>query len=284
MKKAIRNLISKLPIESLANPAPVVAVLPLEGVIGTSGRFSNAINLANLEDKIKSAFDVFNVKAVALAINSPGGSPVQSELIVMRIRELSIEKEIPVYAFAQDVAASGGYMLALAGEEIYAHQASIVGSIGVINSGFGYPAAIEKLGIERRVYTAGESKSLLDPFKPEVEKDVKMMKNLLKEIHDFFKNFVKEARGDRLKGIQKTIFSGQVWNGTEAAKMGLIDGVGDMRSVMKEKLGDDVKFKRIKEEKSFLKGMLGMRGQNSSIADDVIKTLETRGEWGRFGL
>lgn len=284
MKKAIRKLISKLPIESLANPDPVVAVLPLEGVIGTSGRFSNAINLANLEDKIKSAFDVFNVKAVALAINSPGGSPVQSELIVMRIRELSAEKEIPVYAFAQDVAASGGYMLALAGEEIYAHQASIVGSIGVINSGFGYPAAIEKLGIERRVYTAGESKSLLDPFKPEVEKDVKMMKNLLKEVHDFFKTFVKDARGDRLKGVQKTIFSGQVWNGTEAAKMGLVDGVGDMRSTMKEKLGDDVKFKRIKEEKGFLKGMLGMRAQNSSIADDVIKTLETRSEWGRFGL
>ncbi|MBT6329733.1 MAG: S49 family peptidase [Kordiimonadaceae bacterium] len=284
MKKAIRKLISKLPIESLANPAPVVAVLPLEGVIGTSGRFSNAINISNLEEKIKSAFEVFNVKAVALAINSPGGSPVQSELIVMRIRELSAEKEIPVYAFAQDVAASGGYMLALAGEEIYAHQASIVGSIGVINSGFGYPAAIEKLGIERRVYTAGESKSLLDPFKPEVEKDVKMLKNLLKEIHDFFKTFVKEARGDRLKGVQKTVFSGQVWNSEEATKLGLIDGVGDMRSTMKEKLGDDVKFKYIKEEKSFIKGMLGMRAQNSSIADDVIKTLETRGEWGRFGL
>ena len=284
MKKAIQKLISKLPIESLANPAPVVAVLPLEGVIGTSGRFNNAINLANLEDKIKSAFDVYNVKAVALVINSPGGSPVQSELIVMRIRELSAEKEIPVYAFAQDVAASGGYMLALAGEEIYAHQASIVGSIGVINSGFGYPAALEKLGIERRVYTAGESKSLLDPFKPEVEKDVKMLKNLLKEIHDFFKSFVKEARGDRLKGVQKTIFSGQVWNGEEAAKMGLIDGVGDMRSVMKEKLGDDVKFKCIKQEKSFLKGMLGMRTQNSSIAEDAIKTLETRSEWARFGL
>lgn len=284
MKKAIRNLLSKLPIEALANPAPVVAVLPLEGVIGSSGRFSKSINLANLDDKIKAAFDVFNVKAVALTINSPGGSPVQSELIVMRIREISEEKEIPVYAFAEDVAASGGYMLSLAGEEIYAHQASIVGSIGVINSGFGYPAAIEKLGIERRVYTAGESKSLMDPFKPENEKDVKMMKALLKEVHDFFKSFVKEARGDRLKGIQKTIFSGQVWNGEEAVKLGLIDGVGDMRSVMKEKLGDDVKFKRIKEEKGFFKELLGMRSNKVSIAEDVIKTLETRSEWGRFGL
>ncbi|MEZ5757465.1 MAG: S49 family peptidase [Emcibacteraceae bacterium] len=284
MKKTFRNLISKLPIDALANPAPVVAVLPLEGVIGSSGRFSNAINLANLEDKITEAFEVYNVKAIALTINSPGGSPVQSELIVKRIRELSKEKDIPVYAFAEDVAASGGYMLALAGEEIYAHQASIVGSIGVINAGFGYPAAIEKLGIERRVYTAGESKSLLDPFKPEVEKDVKMMKSLLKEVHDFFKDFVKDARGDRLKGLQKTIFSGQVWNGEEATKLGLIDGVGDMRSVMKEKLGDDVKFKRIKEEKSFFKGLLGMRSPNVSIADDVIKTLETRSEWGRFGL
>lgn len=284
MKKIFRNLISKLPIDALANPDPVVAVLPLEGVIGTSGRFSNAINLANMEEKIKAAFDVYNVKAVALAINSPGGSPVQSELIVMRIRELAKEKEVPVYAFAEDVAASGGYMLALAGDEIFAHRSSIVGSIGVINTGFGYPAAIEKLGIERRVYTAGESKSLMDPFKPEVEKDVKMMKSLLKEVHDFFKDFVKEARGDRLKGVQKTIFSGQVWNGEEATKLGLIDGVGDMRSVMKEKLGDDVQFKRLKEEKGFLKGMLGMRAQKVSIAEDVIKTIETRGEWGRFGL
>lgn len=284
MRKAIRKLISRLPIDALANPAPVVAILPLEGVIGMSGRFSNAINLANLEEKICSAFDVYNVKAVALAINSPGGSPVQSELIVMRIRELSKEKEIPVYAFAEDVAASGGYMLALAGEEIFAHQASIVGSIGVINSGFGYTGVIEKLGIERRVYTAGESKSLMDPFKPEVEKDVKMMKNLLKEIHDFFKAFVKDARGDKLKGVQKTIFSGQVWNGEEATKLGLIDGVGDMRSIMKEKLGDDVKFKRIKSEKSFLKGLLGMSGSKPSLADDVLKTIETRSEWGRFGL
>ncbi len=284
MKKILRNLISKLPIDAFANPAPVVAVLPLEGVIGTSGRFSNAINLANLEEKITSAFDIYNVKAVALAINSPGGSPVQSELIVMRIRELSKEKEIPVYAFAEDVAASGGYMLALAGEEIFAHKASIVGSVGVINAGFGYPAAIEKLGIERRVYTAGESKSLMDPFKPEVEKDVKMMKNLLKEVHDFFKAFVKEARGDKLTGVQKTIFSGQVWNGEESVKLGLIDGVGDMRSTMKEKLGDDVKFKRIREEKSFLKGMLGMRSPEVTLADDVLKTIETRSEWGRFGL
>lgn len=284
MKKTFRNLIAKLPIDALANPDPVVVVLPLEGVIGTSGRFSNAINLGNMEDKIKAAFEVYNVKAVALAINSPGGSPVQSELIVMRIRELSKEKEVPVYAFAEDVAASGGYMLALAGDEIFAHRSSIVGSIGVINTGFGYPAAIEKLGIERRVYTAGESKSLMDPFKPEVEKDVKMMKSLLKEVHDFFKDFVKEARGDRLKGVQKIIFSGQVWNGEEATKLGLIDGVGDMRSVMKEKLGDDVKFKRLKEEKGFLKGMLGMRAPKISIAEDVIKTIETRSEWGRFGL
>ena len=284
MNKLIRTLIAKIPIDALANPDPVVAVLPLEGVIGTSGRFSNAINLSNLEDKIKAAFDIYNVKAVALSINSPGGSPVQSELIVKRIRELSEEKEIPVYAFAEDVAASGGYMLALAGEEIYAHKASIVGSIGVISAGFGYPGAIEKLGIERRVYTAGESKSLMDPFKPEVEKDVKMMKTLLKEVHGFFKEFVKEARGDKLKDVKKNIFSGQVWNGEEATKIGLIDGVGDMRSIMKEKLGEDVKFKRLKDEKGFFKGLLGVHRPNVSIAEDVIKTIETRGEWGKYGL
>lgn len=283
MIKNIRELLAKLPLPFLQNPAPVVAILPLQGVIGTAGRFSDALNLAGLEENIKSAFETYNVKAVALAINSPGGSPVQSDLIVKAIRRLADEKKVPVYAFAEDVAASGGYMLALAGDEIYAHEASIVGSIGVINAGFGFQDAIKKLGVERRVYTAGESKSVLDPYKPAQEKDVKILEAMLKEIHEFFKNMVKGCRGDKLKGTQKVIFSGEFWTGTEAKKLGLIDGIGDLHGVMKEKFGDKVKFKRVEKEKGFVKGLLGMSAR-SKISDDIAATLESRGEWGRFGL
>lgn len=284
MLKQFRKIIKLIPLPIFQNPAPVVAILPLEGVIGAAGRFSSALNLAAIEEKIDQAFDVGNVKAVALAINSPGGSPVQSELIMRRIRALSEEKEIPVFAFAEDVAASGGYLIALAGEEIYAHKASIVGSIGVISAGFGYVGAIEKLGVERRVYTSGESKSILDPFKPEVEKDIKLIKEIQKEIHDFFKDLVKERRGDKLKGTQKVLFSGKFWTGDEALKQGLVDGVGDLRTVMREKYGDKTKFKHIKEEKGFIKGMLGMSSAKQPLADEILSTLETRSEWGRFGL
>lgn len=284
MLKQFRKIIKLIPLPIFQNPAPVVAILPLEGVIGAAGRFSSALNLAAIEEKIDQAFDVGNVKAVALAINSPGGSPVQSELIMRRIRALSEEKEIPVFAFAEDVAASGGYLIALAGEEIYAHKASIVGSIGVISAGFGYVGAIEKLGVERRVYTSGESKSILDPFKPEVEKDIKLIKEIQKEIHDFFKDLVKERRGDKLKGTQKVLFSGKFWTGDEALKQGLVDGVGDLRTIMREKYGDKTKFKHIKEEKGFIKGMLGMSSAKQPLADEILSTLETRSEWGRFGL
>jgi len=266
------------------NPATLVNVLPLHGAIGESSRFSEALNMEGLEDKISAAFEGYNLKAVALEINSPGGSPVQSELIMRRIRALSEEKEIPVFAFAQDVAASGGYMLSLAGEEIYAHQASIVGSIGVIMAGFGFNKAIEKVGVERRVYTAGESKSTLDPFMPENKDDVAHVKDLQKDIHTFFKDMVKERREDKLKGTQKVMFSGKFWTGSEALKMGLIDGIGDIRSVCREKFGDKVKFQRMEKEKSFIKGLLGLSARRSSVADDIARTLETKALWSRFGL
>lgn len=284
MIKNIRELLAKLPLPFFQNPAPVVAILPLQGVIGTAGRFSDALNLNSLEDNIKAAFETYNVKAVALAINSPGGSPVQSDLIVKAIRRLADETEVPVYAFAEDVAASGGYMLALAGDEIYAHEASIIGSIGVINAGFGFQGALEKLGVERRVYTSGESKSVLDPFKPAQEKDVKILEAMLKEIHEFFKNMVKDCRGDKLKGTQKLMFSGEFWTGREAKKLGLIDELGDLHGVMREKFGKKVKFKRIEKEKGFVKGLLGMSTKRARISDDIAATLESRGEWGRFGL
>ncbi len=284
MLKKIKQLLTKIPLPLFQNPAPVVAILPLEGVIGSGSRFSSALNLAGIEEKIDQAFDVYNVKAVALAVNSPGGSPVQSELIMRRIQKLSEEKEIPVYAFAEDVAASGGYLISLAAEEIYAHEASIVGSIGVISAGFGFHKAIEKIGVDRRVYAAGDNKSILDPFQPEKDKDVKLLKDMQKEIHEFFKNLVKERRGDKLKGTQKIMFSGQFWAGKEAVKLGLVDGIGDIHSVMKDKLGDKTKFKRIKEEKGFIKGLLGMAATKPKISDEILSTLEDRSLWARFGL
>ncbi|MCK5424662.1 MAG: S49 family peptidase [Emcibacter sp.] len=284
MMKKIRALLAKIPLPPFQNPAPVVAILPLEGVIGSGSRFSSALNLAGIEEKITQAFDVYNVKAVALAVNSPGGSPVQSELIMRRIQKLSQEKKIPVYAFAEDVAASGGYLISLAAEEIYAHEASIVGSIGVISAGFGFNKAIDKIGVERRVYAAGDNKSILDPFQPAKDKDIKLLKELQKEIHEFFKSLVKESRGDKLNGTQKIMFSGQFWAGKEAMKLGLIDGIGDLHSVMKEKLGDKTKFKRIKEEKGFIKGLLGMGGTKTKISEEILTTLEDRSLWARFGL
>lgn len=275
---------ANIPLPPFQNPAPVVAILPLEGVIGSGSRFSSALNLAGVEEKINQAFDIYNVKAVALAVNSPGGSPVQSELIMRRIQKLSKEKKIPVYAFAEDVAASGGYLISLAAEEIYAHEASIVGSIGVISAGFGFSKAIEKIGVERRVYAAGDNKSILDPFQPEKDKDIKLLKDMQKEIHEFFKNLVKESRGDKLKGTQKIMFSGQFWAGKEATKLGLIDGIGDIHTVMKEKLGNKTKFKRIKEEKGFIKSLLGVGTRRPKISEEILSTLEDRSLWARFGL
>lgn len=284
MLKKIKQLLAKIPLPPFQNLAPVVAILPLEGVIGSGSRFSTALNLAGIEDKINQAFDVFNVKAVALAVNSPGGSPVQSELIMRRIQKISQEKKIPVYAFAEDVAASGGYLISLAADEIYAHEASIIGSIGVISAGFGFNKAIEKIGVDRRIYAAGDNKSILDPFQPEKAKDIKLLKEMQKEIHEFFKNLVKERRGDKLKGTQKVMFSGQFWAGKEAVKLGLIDGIGDIHTVCKEKLGKRTKFKRIREEKSFIKGLLGMSATKPRISDEILATLESRSLWGRFGL
>ena len=284
MLKYLRDLLANIPLPFLQNPAPVVAILPLEGVIGSGGRLSKPLNLAAIEDRITRAFDIYNLKAVALAVNSPGGSPVQSELIMRRIKDIAKEKKIPVYAFAEDVAASGGYLISLAAEEIYAHEASIVGSIGVISAGFGFNRAIDKIGVDRRVYAAGDSKSILDPFQPEKDKDVKLLKDMQKEIHEFFKNLVKESRGDKLKGAQKTLFSGQFWAGKDAVKLGLVDGIGDLHTICREKFGPKTKFKRIREDKPFLKSLLGISLARPKISDEILATLESRALWSRFGL
>jgi signal peptide peptidase SppA len=264
---------------------PRVAVLTLAGVIGQTGVMRRGgLTLADLRENIEEAFDLPRVKAVALQVNSPGGSPVQSALIAGFIRALADEKEVPVYAFCEDVAASGGYWLACSADEIYANGASIVGSIGVVTAGFGFPELIEKLGIERRVYTAGENKRRLDPFLPEAQKDVTYLKSLQKELHEQFKDYVKERRGERLTGAARTLFSGDFWTGFRAKDMGLIDGLGDMRSVMREKFGEKVRFYPIKEQKGFLARKLGLAARPEHWAEDLIAALEARALWNRYGL
>ena len=194
-------------------PRPVVAVVRLAGIIGPSQPLRGGLNLAAVAGPLEAAFSLKGAKAVALIVNSPGGSPVQSSLIYKRIRSLAEEKELPVYAFAEDVAASGGYMIACAADEIYADESSVIGSIGVVSAGFGFTGLIEKLGVERRVHTAGESKAMLDPFQPEKEEDVKRLETLQRDVHENFKKLVRDARGDRLKVDDPAIFSGEFWAG-----------------------------------------------------------------------
>ena len=213
-------------------PSPMVSVLRFEGVIDTRRGVRGSLNLASVAGRIEDAFDLPGLSAVAVEINSPGGLPVQSELILERVRDLAREKEVPVLAFCEDVAASGGYMLALAGDEIYAQKASIIGSIGVISAGFGFQKAIEKLGIDRRVYTAGDKKVTLDPFSDENPDDVKRLKKLQTEIHDHFIALVKKRRGKRLEGDDKKLFNGEVFTGQEAVDLGLIDEIGSLRPVL----------------------------------------------------
>lgn len=256
---------------------PVVHVIRLSGVIAESGRLgSNALNDATLAPLIERAFLKGKPKAIALALNSPGGSPVQSALIAGRIRRLSIEKNIPVYAFCEDVAASGGYWLACAADEIYADQNSIIGSIGVISASFGFHQFLEKQGVERRVHTAGTDKSMLDPFRPERSSDVKRLKALQKKIHESFIVYVKERRGTQLKNDK--IFTGDVWIGQDAVQNGLIDGLDHMTSKMQALFGKDVRLIPFEQKKSFFK-KLGF-----GTSTDIMATLEERLFWSHYGV
>jgi len=271
--------------------SPVVSVLRMTGPIGVSGRFRPGLTFSGVTGQIDSAFAVKGVKAVALIINSPGGSPVQSALIMQRIRALAEEKDVPVLAFTEDVAASGGYMLALAGDEIFAHDASILGSIGVIAAGFGFSEAIDKLGIERRLYTAGENKARLDPFSPEKEEDVAWLKGLQGDIHEYFKSLVEERRGRRLNRKEADLYTGDVWLGQKALELGLIDGLGDARTVLRERFGKKVRFKTISAKKGLFSGLFGGRGDEpgeernlAALPDQALAALEARLMWNRFGL
>jgi signal peptide peptidase SppA len=279
----IRDRLSFLPFDYFQNPPALVAVVPLNGAIMPQARLGRGLNLSLVEDSLDQAFSLPGVKAVALAINSPGGSPVQAGLITKRVRDLSAEKDVPVFAFAEDVAASGGYMIALGADEIFAHPASIVGSIGVIYAGFGFVEAIGKIGVERRMHTAGERKALLDPFQPEREEDVERLKSLQKDIHKYFTDMVEDRRGDKLKGTKKKLFSGDVWLAEEAVKLGLIDGVGDLKSIMKERFGDKTRFKVISRGGGWLKDKLGLDAR-ANLAEAGAEVLEQRLHWSRFGL
>jgi signal peptide peptidase SppA len=224
---------------------------------------------------------VKKVKAVALTINSPGGSPVQSELIFNYIREISDEKKIPVYTFAQDVAASGGYWLLLSGDEIYAHNSSIVGSIGVIFSSFGFVDLIKKIGIDRRVYTEGKNKAILDPFLPEEQENIEILKEAQSDIFEGFKNLVKSRRDGKLNATEDKIFTGAFWSGKKALDLGLLDGISDMRSKMKEKFGEKVEIVNISAKKSFLKSFFS---EKTNSLEALTNKLEEKISFNKFGI
>src|SRR3954447_4167497 len=281
-----RRLLRRLPIERFRNPPPVVAVLRFEGVIGV--RRGRGLSLVGRAGAIERAFAMRDLAAVALAINSPGGSPVQSALLFRRIRQLADEKKVPVFAFAEDVAASGGYWLALAADEIYAEEASLLGSIGVVTSSFGLYRLIERLGIERRLHTAGERKSLLDPFLPEDPADVARLSGLQQDIHESFKDHVRRRRAGKIDASDDTLFSGDVLTGRMALARGLIDGIGDIRSVMRARFGDNVRLVPVATERRRRWWLPRLRPSAEreiwTPVADVLGWLEARALWARFGL
>ncbi|MDX1485423.1 MAG: S49 family peptidase [Alphaproteobacteria bacterium] len=277
------NLRRLIPIRRFRDPAPVVAVLPLNGVIGRVGPLRAGIDLGGLEKAIDRAFSLRHLAAVALTVNSPGGSPVQSAQIFRRIRALADEKEVTVFSFADDVAASGGYWLALAGDEIYADASSVIGSIGVLFRSFGFAEAIERLGIERRVHVAGERKSALDAFRPEDPADVALLAELQADVHAAFKEAVRVRRGARLNGNEDELYSGAFWSGKRAVELGLIDGIGDLRMVMRERFGDRVRLKPVDQRGRWLKPRLGLGASDpAALGEGVIAALEERLLWSRY--
>ncbi len=281
------TLLGRLPLGRFREPPPVVAVIRLSGVIGALGPLRTGLTLRDLAGRIERAFKLPRLKAVALAINSPGGSPVQAALIGRRIRALAEEKEVPVIAFAEDVAASGGYWLACAADEIYADENSIVGSIGVISAGFGFAELLERYGVERRVHTAGDKKSLLDPFKAEDPKDVARLKALQKEIHESFKAQVRARRGDKLKGNDKTLFSGEFWSGRKALELGLVDGLGDLRGVLRERYGEKLRLKPVDGARPWWRRRLPLGSAPPAPQDwaaGLLAAAEERALWSRYGL
>ena len=280
------NIREQLRLDRLWPRAPVVSVLRFEGVIMPRLR-RGGVSLATHAAAIDRAFRVANLVAVAIVVNSPGGSPVQSALLFRRIRELADEKGVPVIAFAEDVAASGGYWLALAGDEIFSEETSILGSIGVVSSGFGFSRLIERLGIERRLHTAGERKSLLDPFLPENPSDVERLGVLQQDIHRAFQDHVRIRRAGKIDGADETLFSGDVLTGRMAVDRGLVDGIGELHAVMRARYGDKVRLRPFGAERRrwpFSRRLPFAAREPSTVIADLADWIEARLMWARFGL
>ncbi|MSO68334.1 MAG: S49 family peptidase [Pseudolabrys sp.] len=289
LKRSLDFLLRLVPARFRAD-IPVVPVVRLSGVIGMGTPLRPGLMLSTIARSLERAFATRNARAVALIVNSPGGSPAQSHLILRRIRQLAEEKKIPVLAFIEDVGASGGYMLACAADEIICDQYSIVGSIGVVGGSFGFPKLMDKLGIERRLYTSGERKVMLDPFQPEKPEDVKRIHAIQKEIHAHFIALVKERRGVKLRGSDKVLFSGEFWTAQNAIELGLADSIGDMRSALRERYGDKVRTPLIAAERSlFGRNKPGVSlsdalSNHPGLAGDLISALEARAIWSHYGL
>ncbi len=250
--------------ERLRPGAAVVPVVRLSGVIGAVTPLRPGMSLAGVARTLERAFATKNAKAVALVINSPGGSPVQSRQIYLRIRQLAAEKQLPVLVFVEDVAASGGYMIACAGDEIFCDPSSILGSIGVVGGSFGFQELIRKIGVERRLYTAGAHKAMLDPFLPENPDDVARVKALQREIHAIFIALVRQSRGARLKGADDVLFTGEYWAGETSVTLGLADAIGDLRTVLRARYGDKVKTPVIAPSSGLLSGLLGRKSAGAT--------------------
>jgi len=284
MLRSLNRLIPK----KFRKQKTVIPLVRLQGVIQAGGtQFRPALNIANVEDLLEKAFDMKRAPAVAISINSPGGSPVQSRAIFNRIRELAAEKEKKVLVFVEDVAASGGYLIALAGDEIIADPTSIVGSIGVISGGFGFPELLRKIGVERRVYTSGENKSVLDPFQPEKQSDIDHLKSLQRDVHQVFIGMVKERRGAKLSD-DPDLFTGLFWSGERGLALGLVDGIGDMMVELKTRYGDKVEIEKIEASRGFLGRFISSEksgmGIGVGLANGLVETAEERAWWSRYGL
>ena len=267
---------------------PVVPVVRLSGVIASGGMLGGrSLSIESVAPLLKRAFETRGAKAVALALNSPGGSPAQSALIAQRIRLHAAEKGLPVIAFVEDVAASGGYWLACAADEIIADPSSIVGSIGVISSGFGFQDLIARIGVERRVHTSGENKSMLDPFRAEQPRDVERLERLQREIHDGFKDWIRQRRGKLLKGDESILFSGEFWTDKRGIEFGLVDGLGELRATLQARYGDKVRLPVIGPRRRLLSRFglqTGISGGIDNIGPAMLAALEERAHWQRFGL
>jgi signal peptide peptidase SppA len=282
-------VLDRLPLGQWRKPAPLVAAVRLYGTIGPAGPLRGGMSIASLAETLERAFSVKRVVAVALLVNSPGGSPAQSALIAARIRQLAEEKSVPVFAFAEDVAASGGYWLATAADEIYATESSIVGSIGVISASFGMQDLIARIGVERRLHTSGERKSFLDPFRPENPQDVARLEAIQAELHEYFKAHIRSRRAGKLKAEEAELFSGEFWTGRRALELGLIDGLGDLRSTLRRRYGDKVRIRLMADERSRLRRWLRLGAGGDAAgpagwAEEIVAALEARALWSRFGL